>query len=707
MRSARLFLGIALSLFICTTVFADSIDRVSPASFQATTAEQTIQLFGTGMAGNVTTFVTFVGPGGNFTYEVPDATSGFIEITIPGPVETTPGTYNVSVDAIDDNGTRHIGPATFVVTEAVVEGDPLIFTPEIIVAEASSRDGGNVFWTVTAFSAGGQPETPTCTVNGQVVNSGLLLPLGTTHVRCSVTDAFGTASGEFICFVTDTTFPVLHLPAVVTSTTSEVSFTATATDTVDGNLPVTCSPSSGSSFDEGTTLVQCSATDAHNNTATGSFNVVVSSAAIFPPQLTIPDEMFVEASGPGGAIVTYSASTDPNAQLSCAPASGSQFPLHTTVVTCTASFGQLSTTGSFSVNVVDTIPPTIHLPANITSSNLVVNFLVTATDIVDTAVQINCNPPSGSTFVPATTTTVRCSATDFSGNITQASFDVTIVDDTTPPVLSLPADITREATGPGGANVTFVATAMDETDGAVAVVCTPPSGSLFALGTTTVSCSAEDNAHNSSSGSFHITVVDTTPPAINVPADITAEATSSAGAVVPFSVSATDLVDGSRPVSCTPPSGSQFALGTTTVQCTSTDLHGNTGHRSFHVNVVDTTPPTVTAISASPDTLWPPDHKMTAVTVSVTANDLVDQSPTSHIVSVSSSQPINGTGDGDVAPDWDITGPMTVNLRAERAQGIDRIYLITVATSDFSGNTTTSLVQVKVTSPSKSRGAHH
>jgi len=707
MRSARLFLGIALSLFICTVAFADSIDRVSPASFEATTAENTMKLFGSGLAGNVTTFVTFDGPGGNFTIEVFDATSEFLEVNIPTPIEDTPGTYTVSVDAVDDNGTRHIGPASFVVTEPVVVGEPVIFTPEIVVAEATSRTGAQVFWVVTAFSAGGQPETPTCTNlnTEQTVSSGVLLPLGTTRVRCSVTDTFGTASGEFLCFVTDSTPPVLHLPTLVTSTTTEVNFSVSATDTVDGNLPVTCSPSSGSAFDDGTTLVQCSATDSHNNVATGSFNVVVSTTAQFPPSLSLPDDIFIEATGPG-TVVTYTATTDANAQLSCSPASGSLFPLHSTPVNCTASFGSLSTSGTFTVNVVDTTPPVLHLPSTITSSNPVVNYSVTATDLVDTSVSINCNPASGSTFTQNSTTIVRCTAVDFSGNTTQGNFNVTIVNDTTPPVLSLPADITAEATGPNGAIVTYVATANDETDGPVAVSCDPSSGSVFALGTTTVTCSAHDIANNSSSGTFHITVVDTTPPAITVPADITAEATSAAGAVVPFTASATDLVDGSRPVTCTPPSGSTFPLGTTTVQCTSTDLHGNTGHRSFNINVVDTTPPVVTAISASPDILWPPNHTMTAVTVSVTASDLVDQSPTSQIVSVTSNQPINGTGDGDIAPDWEITGAMTVNLRAERAQYVDRIYTITVATSDFSGNTTTSTVQVRVAN-TKSRGVHH
>ena len=66
---------------------------------------------------------------------------------------------------------------------------------------------------------------------------------------------------------------------------------------------------------------------------------------------------------------------------------------------------------------------------------------------------------------------------------------------------------------------------------------------------------------------------------------MTVSATSAAGAVVTFSASATDIVDGSVAVSCTPASGSTFAPGTTTVNCTATDAAGNTASGSFTVSV--------------------------------------------------------------------------------------------------------------------------
>ena len=84
--------------------------------------------------------------------------------------------------------------------------------------------------------------------------------------------------------------------------------------------------------------------------------------------------------------------------------------------------------------------------------------------------------------------------------------------DTTPPVLSLPDDITVEATDPSGAVVTYAASAMDDVDGSITPTCTPASGSTFPVGTTTVQCSATDGAGNTASGAFKVTVSYTAPP---------------------------------------------------------------------------------------------------------------------------------------------------------------------------------------------------
>jgi hypothetical protein len=84
-------------------------------------------------------------------------------------------------------------------------------------------------------------------------------------------------------------------------------------------------------------------------------------------------------------------------------------------------------------------------------------------------------------------------------------------------------------------------------------------------------------------GAYEYFSSDTTPPVITTPADITVFATSTAGAVVTFTVTATDDVDGTDSVTCSPASGSTFAPGKTTVNCTTSDAAGNPASKSFTV----------------------------------------------------------------------------------------------------------------------------
>ena len=101
-------------------------------------------------------------------------------------------------------------------------------------------------------------------------------------------------------------------------------------------------------------------------------------------------------------------------------------------------------------------------------------------------------------------------------------------------------------------------------------------------------------------------------------------------------------------------------------------------------------------MSAAPANLWPPNHKMVPVTVTASAADACGAA-TCAIVSVSSNESANGQGDGNTATDSQITGPNTVNLRAERSGGgSGRVYTLTVRCSDPSGNASTGTTTVTV-----------
>ncbi len=165
-------------------------------------------------------------------------------------------------------------------------------------------------------------------------------------------------------------------------------------------------------------------------------------------------------------------------------------------------------------------------------------------------------------------------------------------DQIAPEFTSAAPNVQAGATTAAGIAVSFATpTATDNVDGDVSVSCLPASGSVFRLGTTTVTCTAQDFAGNSSTLSFTVTVVDDGDPVVTVPANMTVTAPTSAGTAVTFTASASDAIDPRPQVTCAPPSGSTFAVGTRTVSCTATDASGNSASRTFTVTVTVAPPP--------------------------------------------------------------------------------------------------------------------
>ena len=115
----------------------------------------------------------------------------------------------------------------------------------------------------------------------------------------------------------------------------------------------------------------------------------------------------------------------------------------------------------------------------------------------------NCSPPSGSTF-PKGTTTVTCTASDSFGNTSEScSFTIT-VNDTVPPMIICPT-ITSVTPVPGGSSVVaFTSPAASDNCPGVTSSCTPPSGSTFPSGCSTVTCTATDTSGNQASCTFQV-----------------------------------------------------------------------------------------------------------------------------------------------------------------------------------------------------------
>ena len=302
--------------------------------------------------------------------------------------------------------------------------------------------------------------------------------------------------------------------------------------------------------------------------------------------------------------MTVTDSCDPNPQVTCFPPRGAVLPCgtRTTSVNCVAYDMRGNTSRCwFNVQVVDTTPPTIYCPDDITvdcgsGNGATVHYPdPVATDLCDTDVDVVCTPASGSHF-DFGTTLVACTATDNKGNSAQCTFSVNVVEDA-PLTLTCPSDITVECTSPAGAVVEYPLPMVSDTCQAPPTpTCNPPSGSVFPIGMTTVTCTSSDGPNGPilAQCTFKVTVVDTYPPTIVCPHDITVECASSSGTPVNFQVYAEDACDADPSVVCVPASGSDFPLGFTWVDCTATDHAGNESTCQFKVTVRDTTPPDIT-----------------------------------------------------------------------------------------------------------------
>ena len=398
--------------------------------------------------------------------------------------------------------------------------------------------------------------------------------------------------------------------------------------------------------------------------------------------LQLPNDITVEATQNGGAEVKYSVSIvgppeddggrSPHT-VTCSPASLSIFAIGTTTVSCNATDGS---TGNFNVTVRDTTAPQLFVPRDFavftTGTSQVADFSqwVYAVDRVDGSPAVTCNPPSGYSFLVGETP-VTCTTSDSRGNATTRTFDVIVYN-------TLPNDfdkaIKAEATGPNGAVVTF-----DDAP------CSPASGSTLPLGITLVTCSTY---------TFHVTVVDTTPPALTLPPNLTATTTNASGTAVTYSASASDIVDGSVAVTCSPASGSLFPVGTTTVNCSATDSSNNSASGSFSVTVTqqpdgDDEAPVFVSLTATPNILTPANNKLVDVALSADVTDNEDPAPLVQIYDVTSNEQING--------DFAITGALTLQLRAERdGNNQGRTYTIWVEAVDDAGNRGIGSVTVTV-----------
>jgi hypothetical protein len=491
---------------------------------------------------------------------VQDQVGSFVKphsLTLPGLEPST--TYFVRVRSIDPDGNGPTASSIFSFTTAATPDTqaPVISDLHIV---SRTHTAITVAWTTneaatTAVSYNDgtvfNVSSDTALVTNHEITLAGLTPQRTYNITASSKDAAGngpTLAGPIqstTLAAPDTTPPVVGTIAIDATrntatlawTTNEPASREVRYGTVDGtpdqflaDLTLTTSHQAGlTGLTASTTYFGVVvATDAAGNASTRTFQFTTLAPEINAPP-TAPGPLTVSSSpnSTGTFVVTWGASTDDGpggvasydvfrngAAIASVPpdvTSHSETDLaegtYTYRIRATDQQGASSQSSDLIV-IVDKTAPQLNVPATMqmpatTATDALVIFTVTATDALPVAV--TCSPASGSAF-PIGETAVNCRADDTAGNRTLGSFIVRVTDPF-PPVLTVPAPIRVDATSQSGVMVSFQATATDNADPNPSVVCTPASGTVFAVGDTTVSCQATDASGNITTRTFVITVV--------------------------------------------------------------------------------------------------------------------------------------------------------------------------------------------------------
>lgn len=367
-------------------------------------------------------------------------------------------------------------------------------------------------------------------------------------------------------------------------------------------------------------------------------------------------------------------------------------PLPSPIISCPAAT-TIECTGrptTVTVNVTDTNGVPVEVVWTVDGSIYQTNIIPVRGVIGST------NPPGMVTLTKSFelgTHTIDVSASNGRSEPAVCSTSVT-VQDTLPPVFgTIPTNMTVECSHFPIRGIPMLAT--DQCDGyflPVQFSSTTVPGSCPGSASLVETWTATDAAGNSTSVSRTVTVQDTQPPVLtNVPADVTVEC----DAVPPVGfVGATDQCDRNPTVtfsetSTQTASGKSHANYKVVRTWTATDACGNASTGQQTITVTDTTAPTIVSASASPKMLWPPNGFLVPVQFHVQAVDACGRTKC-RIVGIRCKD----TGWGN---DWRITGDMTAELRAIPSGRLaDRVYVVTIACSDESGNTSMTSVQVTV-----------
>jgi len=441
--------------------------------------------------------------------------------------------------------------------------------PEDIIVEATSIDQNEV-----------QLGKSTATDNGEIVSiindAPEFFALGDTTVIWTVSDSSGNIStGNQLVTVTDTTAPeISQLEDIIAEATSVneniVNLDEPLTSDIQELIIYKDAPGV---FPIGDTLVTWIVTDETGNHSIATQTVTIVDTTI--PTLTLPEDLTVEATSLQETLVDIgqAEADDISGISSIVNNSPDAFPLGTTVVTWSATDNHHNTiSAEQTITVVDITVPTIITPLNIVREavNPTLNFIQLGELVASDSVGIESISNDKPITFQFGSTTVTWTVTDTSGNTSQATQVVTIID-TTAPDVSAPSDIVAEATDLSNNEVELGdATAYDIMN--IASI-TNDAPEFFPVGETTVTWTATDSSGNYSTATQTVTIIDTTAPVLTVPEDVTITAFSLEKEVDVGTALATDLVDSMPTVTNNAPE--TFPLGNTLVTWSVSDEFGN------------------------------------------------------------------------------------------------------------------------------------
>ena len=307
-----------------------------------------------------------------------------------------------------------------------------------------------------------------------------------------------------------------------------------------------------------------------------------------------------------------------NVPVLCDYPNNDDFPVGTTTLNCDAtnSVGQTITTSYDIIFILHTAPPTLTLPPNaeftFRSDGFVGWFSPTIQPGVESeignVVYLNCiDSTNGELVYPLSDIvdgyaryeiaitegihTITCTGTDIVGNTISDSYTVTFVDNgivgATGVIFDAVSAIFVE-TNASGEIVTFTNPIAYDTVSGINIpsTCSPASGTLFAIGTVTVTCTAINSAGDSGEVKFNVDVRLPDSVRMNLPTDTTISATGSDGVTFNYDVYTISDSASSAQYTCEPASGSKFPIGTTLVTCNAT-VGAATATDSFVVTVYD------------------------------------------------------------------------------------------------------------------------